>query len=69
MKWPVMEGDTQAHGLAGYEFAAVQFPAGGGLSLFPAAVRPGCGAAQEIPPQYSHLQPISCLVQKLLDTK
>lgn len=46
---------TQAHGLAGYEFAAVQFPAGGSLSLFPAALRPGYGAVQEIPPQYSYL--------------
>ena len=39
-------GDTQAHGLAGYEFAAVQFPAGKSFSL-PAAVRPGCGAVQK----------------------
>ncbi len=48
-------GDTQAHGLAGYEFAAVQFPAGGSLSLFPAAVCPGRGAVQEVPPQYPYL--------------
>ena len=48
-------GDTQAHGLTGYEFAAVQFPAGGGLPLFPAAVRPGCGAVQKVPPQHSHV--------------
>lgn len=47
--------DTQAHGLTGYEFAAVQFPAGGGLPLFSTAVSPGRGAVQKVPPQHSHV--------------
>ena len=48
-------GDTQAHGLTGYEFAAVQFPAGGCLPLFSTAVRPGRGAVQKVSPQYPYL--------------
>ena len=47
--------DTQAHGLTGYEFAAVQLSAGGRFSLFPAAVLSGRGTVQEISPQYPYL--------------